>query len=414
MFAMCGLLLGLALAQDEEPAKEPAWKRDGLGFGGIPAVNYNSDEGLGLGVVASMYKYDSKTSPYKLGVTLILFATTKGIQGHRLDVDALQLMGGKLRFTGRANLDITRVNNFCGFGADVTCDPVVAEGRADALGLEPGEERDRFVRRYYLSSYIRPNLFLNGRWKLSDPEAKVKTELMTTLRAIYHLPGDFKTGIDSDPGNLISTRLAEEKGFLLVPQLGVMFDTRDFESAPTRGFWAETSVRGSQRYLGSDFDHFGFNGTFRGYLSLISEGRLVAATRVAVDGIVGDVPIREMAQMGGSQLYNFGGGLNAGRGVRQRRYLGRVKGLGQQELRWRFAHIDPFGVPVDFTVLGFGDVMFVATDWSSLDELGSPVPSFGGGLRLAFDDNFIIRLDSGFSPVEGYSPAIYIDLANLY
>jgi hypothetical protein len=58
--------------------------------------------------------------------------------------------------------------------------------------------------------------------------------------------------------------------------------------------------------------------------------------------------------------------------------------------------------------------MLVATDWDSLDELGRPVPSFGGGLRLAFDDNFIIRVDSGFSAVEDFAPKIYIDLANLF
>ncbi|MEZ4318490.1 MAG: BamA/TamA family outer membrane protein [Myxococcota bacterium] len=429
MLAVWTLLMGLALAQEgvppEDPvadapelpddgAKEPSWKRTGFGFGGIPAVNYNTDEGLGLGVVGSMYRYNGKTSPYKVGVTLIIFATTRGVHGHRLDIDALKLLNGRLRFTTRLNLDITKTNNFCGFGPDVTCDPAVAEARADALGLD-GEARETFVRRYYLSSYIRPNLFLNGRWKLNpNAEGRLKTELMTTARVIYHLPGDFKNGVDSDPGNLISSRLDQEQGFLPVLQVGVMADTRDFESAPTTGYWVEGSVRGSTRYIGSDFDYFGFNTTARGYIPLVSEGRLVSATRLAFDGIVGDVPIREMAEMGGSQIYNFGGGLNSGRGVRQRRYLGRVKTLFQEELRWRFLHIEPFGVGVDLTLLGFTDWMLVATDWSSLDELGKPIPDFGGGLRLAFDDNFIIRVDSGFSAVEGYSPSIYIDLANLF
>ncbi|MCB9673997.1 MAG: BamA/TamA family outer membrane protein [Alphaproteobacteria bacterium] len=394
--------------------KEPSWKRKGFGFGGIPAVNYNTDEGLGLGAVASVYRYDGKTSPYKVGVTLIIFATTKGIQGHRLDVDALKLLNGRLRFTGRANLDVTRTNNFCGFGPDVTCDPAVAEQAADDAGLV-GEERETFVRRYYLSSYIRPNLFLNGRWKLNSPDStgRLKTELMTTVRAIYHKPGDFKA-VDSDPGNLISTRLDLEQGFLPVLQVGLMADTRDFESAPSSGYWVEGSVRGSTRYIGSDFDYFGFNTTARGYVPIVSEGRLVSATRLAIDGIVGDVPIREMAQMGGSQLYNVGGGLNSSRGVRQRRFLGNVKTLLQEEIRWRFVHFEPFHVPVDLTWLAFGDLMLVAEDWSTLDDLSKPIPSFGTGLRLAFDDNFIIRVDAGFSPVEDYSPGIYIDLGNLF
>ncbi|TNE86426.1 MAG: hypothetical protein EP330_22050 [Deltaproteobacteria bacterium] len=404
---MLSLILGLALAQEAETA---AWQREGLGFGGIPAVNYNTDEGLGLGAVGSMYVYDGETSPYKLGLTLIIFATTKGVHAHRLDVDALDLLDGRLRFTGRAQLDITRTNNFCGFGPDVTCDPAVAEAIATDMGLE-GEAYDTFVRRYYKSSSIRPNLFLNGRWKLAD--GAVKTELMTTLRVIYHLPGDFKNGRDSDPGNLIATRLDEEEGLLPMVQVGAMADTRDFEPAPTRGYWAEASVRGAVAPIGA-FTVGGFNLTGRGYVPLVSEGRLVSATRIALDGLAGDVPIRELAMMGGSQIYEFGGGLNAGRGVRQRRYLGRVKVLGQEELRWRFLHVEPFGVRTDLTLLGFTDLMLLAEDWQSLDELGRPIVSFGGGLRLAFDDSFIIRVDMGFSKVEAYSPAIYIDLANLF
>ena len=406
-----------AVEGPEEPdANEPAWKRDGFGFGGIPAVNFNSDEGLGLGVVGSMYKYDGKTSPYKVGVTLIIFATTRGVHGHRLDIDALKLMNGRLRFTTRINLDITKTNPFCGFGPDVTCDPGIAEARANALGIDEGTEAfDTFVRRYYFASFIRPNMFVSGRWKLNDPDApRLKTELLTTLRAIYHLPGTIADGSAADPGNLYSERLDAEQGFLLVPQVGIVADTRDFESAPSSGYWVEGSVRGATRYLGSQFDYFGFNTTGRFYVPIVKDGILVSATRAAVDGIVGDVPIREMAEMGGSQIYNFGGGLNAGRGVRQRRYLGRLKGLFQEELRFKFLHIEPFGVPVDFTLLGFTDVMFVAEDWDSLDEWGRPIPSFGGGLRLAFDDNFIIRLDTGFSEVEGYSPSIYIDLNNVF
>jgi len=58
MFAL--LALGLLLARAEEP-----WQRQGIGFGGIPATNYNTDEGLGFGAIGSLYWYDGKTAPYK-------------------------------------------------------------------------------------------------------------------------------------------------------------------------------------------------------------------------------------------------------------------------------------------------------------------------------------------------------------
>ena len=61
---LIALLTFPAAAQDEVPeGKEPAadpsptetelesWQEDRIGFGGIPAVNYNADEGFGFGVV---------------------------------------------------------------------------------------------------------------------------------------------------------------------------------------------------------------------------------------------------------------------------------------------------------------------------------------------------------------------------
>ncbi|MCA9570570.1 MAG: BamA/TamA family outer membrane protein, partial [Myxococcales bacterium] len=408
---MIALILGLGLAQAGDG---PAWQRTGWGFGGLPAINYNSDEGLGLGAIASIYRYDGETSPYKFSTTLLIFATTFGVHAHKIDFDVLRLAKGRLRITGRINAEITRTNPFCGVGRDVTCDPSEAESQADTLGLE-GDDRTRFLRRYYLYSYIRPNIFLGGRYRLGDLETAQKKEVFGTLRAMYYQPGIFGE-VTPDDGSKYDqyvdggNELRKEQGFLNVLQVGLMADTRDFESSPSSGYWVEGSVRGATKIIGSQFDYFGFNTTLRTYRSLIGEKRLVTATRLALDGIVGDVPVREMAEMGGTQIYNFGGGLNAGRGIRQRRFVGRAKGLLQNELRWKFWHVEPAGVGVDFTVLGFSDLLFVAREWSDLGDFARPVAGEGLGLRLAFDDNFIIRTDVGFSAAEDYAPSVYIDI----
>lgn len=411
---MLALWMGLTTAMAGD---DPAWQRDGWGFGGLPAVNFNSDEGLGLGALANIYKYDGETSPYRFSVEFQIFATTRGVHNHRIDFDVLKLAEGRLRLTGRLNLDITRTNPFCGVGRDVTCDPVEAESAADAAGLS-GDARADFIRRYYFYSFIRPNMFLSGRYRLGDLDNPVKKEVFGSLRAVYFKPGTFKSD-DPDPGNKFSqyvdggADIDKEKGFLSVLQLGVMLDARDFEPAPTKGYWLEGSVRGAHTVTGSQFDYFGFNATSRTYQDLAGEGRLVTAQRVVADGIVGDVPVRELAEMGGSTIYNFGGGLNAGRGVRQRRYLGRAKGLVQNELRWRFATVDP-GVKIAFTAIAFSDLVFVAEKWSDLDDFTRPVAGQGGGIRFAFDDNFIIRTDVAVSAVEDYSPSVYIDIRNVF
>lgn len=407
------LLLALGIAHAGEG---PSWQREGWGFGGIPAVNFNTDEGLGLGALASIYRYDGETSPYKFSSTFLIFATTRGVHSHRIDFDALKLAKGRLRLSGRVQSDITRSNPFCGVGRSADCDQAEAESAADTLGLE-GDERDTFVRRYYLYSYIRPNLNLTGRYRVGDLDRDMKQEVFGSLRTMYFQPGDFNARIP-DPGSAYSQYVGEgadldkEQGWLSVVQLGVMADTRDFESSPSSGYWVEASARGAHGMIGSGFEYVGINTTGRFYFPILPEGRLVSANRVAFDAMTGDVPLREMAEMGGSQIYNFGGGLNAGRGIRQRRYVGRVKGLVQPEVRWRFLSVDSIGL--DLSLLAFADMLFVARDWDSLGDLGRPAVGQGGGLRIAFDDNFIIRADVGFSAEEEYSPSVYIDINNLF
>lgn len=416
---MLVLLTSLLFAQtDPTEVPEPvaqtpeSWQRDGFGWGALPALNYNSDEGFGFGVVANLYRYDGETSPYRYNIGALFFMTTKGIHSHRLEIDALRVGGTPLRLTGRVQLEVTRAGNFCGFGHTVTCDVDVAESAADSNGLT-GEPREAFIRRYYRVRYVRPYAFLNARYAIDPMPHRV--ELFGGWRVERHQPGDFSSNTPF-PDSLYAERFPDgERGFLSILQAGVMADNRDNEAAPHRGYWVETSVRGAAEWLGSDWSLFGVNTTLRGYVPVTSNERLVSATRVVFDGFVGDAPTRELGNPGGSILYSLYGSLNAGRGIRARRYIGRVKTFAQQEARWTFLSTRIGGVPLQLTALGFVDVGVVADEWSDLsDALGEPIVGTGGGLRIALDTNFIVRADIGVSAKESWAPSIYIDLGNLY
>ncbi|MEQ1571842.1 MAG: BamA/TamA family outer membrane protein [Myxococcota bacterium] len=399
------LLLGQAMGADE-PWTDPGW-----GFGGLPAVNYNSDEGLGLGVVGSAYRYDGHTSPYKTAVNLVLFVSTKAVHTHSLEVDALELGDQPLRLTARAAFDATKTGNYCGTGPAVTCDPAVAEAAADALGLD-GVARDDFVRRYYRVRFLNPNAQVNLRWAIDPMPHRV--ELMFGWRANAMIPGEFSDP-DPFPGSLYATDFpGGEQGLVSVAQVGVMVDDRDNEPAPIRGYWVDASVRGAHAVLLSDYDYVGFNVTLRGYAP-VGTDRLVFADRVMFDGMSGDAHTLELATPGGTQRFaGFYGSLNGGRGIRQRRFVGKVKVLEQAELRWTFATFGVGGTTVDLGTLGFVDLGLVATDFGHLEQLGTLLPSTGGGLRIALDQNFVVRADVGVSPIEAWSPGVYIDLRNLF
>lgn len=389
-----------------------AWQRSGWGWGGLPAANYNSDEGLGFGLVGSVYRYDGSSNPYKTAVNLVLFATTKAVQTHSIEVDALQLWDRPLRLTMKGEFAATKTSNFCGLGGSVTCSDFFAEQSAEQLGLPDGAERDEYLRLYYRAQFLNPNAQVNLRWSIDPMPTRV--DLLFSYRANAMIPGDLSSD-DPYPQSLYDqTFPGGERGLVSQVQVGIMLDDRDFEPAPTRGTWSELSVRGAHSVIGSDYDHVAFNTTFRGYQSLFTD-RLVFADRVMLDGLFGDAHTVELTTPGGFQRYTFFGSYNAGRGIRLRRYIGKMKAMNQAELRWTFASPVVAKIPLDLGVLAFSDLGFVGADHNEIEQMFEhPLPSTGAGFRLTVDDNFIVRADVGVSPIEDWAPSVYIDLKNTF
>lgn len=412
------LLSPAALA--EEPTAEP-WEKDGLGFGGVPALNYNTDDGFGYGVLGTLYGYDTQTAPYKWSSTFLIFLTTKKIQNHRVDLDVLDAFGVPLRLTTRVEFFATRSANYCGLVPADFCDDVGgASSEASAAAIEQGlsddegdedDEYDAFVRRYYKMRYTAINTRLMGRYALT--ELPHKFELMGGWWSSAMTPGSYSEP-EPFPGSLYAQDFPEgEGGFVSTLQGGVMLDNRDSEPAPTSGYWIEGSIRGASPYWGSDWSYFGYNVTLRGYLPLLANKRLVLASREIADGVVGDPPVVELTQAGGSQIFSFFGGQYTGRGVRSTGLIGKARFFSQNELRWTAVSFDLFEVPIDVTLLGFADVGYVAADFDQLfTDQAQLFVGEGAGLRLAFNKNFIIRLDKGWSSMD--NGGLYINVNNLF
>ncbi|MCB9760264.1 MAG: BamA/TamA family outer membrane protein [Alphaproteobacteria bacterium] len=406
-----------------EPAKENPWDRTGWGWGGVPAVAYNSDDGLGGGLLVSLYRYNGHTAPYKWSGTLLLYVTTKGVHTHRLDLDMLEVGGLPLRINTRVEFGASKSSNYCGEGPDYVCDTAEAQAAAEALGLTEGgdpitlegEETDyaSFVSRYYKIRNIYPNAFINARYMLSDKPHRL--ELMASWWGQYYIPGDFQVRAPYPESRYDQDHADGEPGFNSNLQFGVMLDNRDNEPSPIRGYWSEASIRGASRFWGSDWQYFGFNVTLRGYTPLGTE-RVVLADRLVLDGIVGDQPISAMSRAGGSQIYSFFGGQRAGRGVRNSGVLGRVRAMNQTEVRatvWTHRFLDK--VTFDLTPIAYYDVGYWAWDWSDIGGGNEGIVwGTGGGVRLGFNKNFIIRADVGVSPRESWKVQTYIDISNLW
>ncbi len=400
-----------AAAEEEEKA---AWQEEGWGWGALPAVNFNSDDGFGFGAIGNIYRYDGETAPYRADLGFLIFFTTKGSQVHRLNLDLLRVADTPLRLTTRVQFQATRVRNYCGIVPPGDCDEDEAEAVAEGRGLTAGTtEYEDFVRQYYLVRMTDPYLFLNGRYALANA-GPFKVEAFGSYFGQLILPGDL--GNDTSyPGSRYDQDFGtSEEGFLSVLQAGIMFDSRDNEPSPTSGAWLEASVRGTGPWLGSDWEYVGFNTTLRAYTPLGSK-RVVLTDRLVLDGIAGDTYTGDLARAGGSQIYDFFGGQRAGRGIRASRVLGKARALNQTEVRATVWSPRPFGVLVDITLVGFFDIGYWAKDFGSIGgDDAALVWGTGGGFRIAANKNFIVRFDLGFSPLEDFAPSIYIDLANLW
>lgn len=426
--------IGDAATGEEEtaPTKKPkpaaTAPEPGFSFSGIPAINYIADNGLGLGVIAAAYYNDGVTLPYRTALTLQIFVSTNLVQDHNLVIDMLRVFDQPLRLTGRVGFISSLTQNYCGVGGAVTCDVTVARDAAEARGLvndkaRDDDESDVFVRHFYQRRFINPYGLLNARYALVERSATApRVEVTGGYRGFYFVPGNPFADDDGDgeadftpyDGSLYAKDFKDgEPGFDSVLNVGLMLDSRDNEPAPTEGWWLEASVRAATPAWLSSWTWAGGNITLRGYryLPLFPElgRRLVLANRLTFDGVVGDIPIQELARLGGSQdIYAFGG-ADMGRGIRVQRYLGKAKILDQAELRYRFFEFEVFEQDFALTLAAFLDTGIIADEIFAPKNVGTQA-GFGGAFRIAWNENFMIRVDLAASPVEAYTPQLYVTI----
>ena len=133
------------------------------------------------------------------------------------------------------------------------------------------------------------------------------------------------------------------------------------------------------------------------------------------DVLAGDPPVNELSKTGGVREAFAYGGEDFGRGLRSSRFVGAVKLMAQQELRADIIHFDVLGNDLGLGAAAFFDVGDVAADIAALGH-APPQPAFGGGLgtRIAWNHNFVQRLDLAMSPTEGPRVAVYTALGQTF
>lgn len=359
-------------------------------FAGVPRITVNSDEGFGLGIRGTLFWHRFQQRPYKTAVSFQAWATTRLVQHHFLRVDAIDAFNLPVRLEAEAGLFSILTLPFCG-------DPVGTHSSDDCVDSD--DTRLRSVEPYGL---------VNARFRLlKQPflNDTLKLEAFVGWRGTQYIPGSL---FDNDgdgapdlfpyPGSRYALLHPDgEPGFASVLQAGLAIDTRDDEPNPTRGFFVDASVRGSDPAVASAFSFVGANLTARLYAPLVPSRSIVVAERVIVDGVLGDAPWRERVRFGGLVEAAGIGGLDVGRGIRLARYPGRLRLSLQHEVRAMPLVLDVWG-----NSLGLPVALFLDTGAAFDDVTAPPRLLVGGGIsfRVVWNRTFVMRLDLALSPEE--------------
>lgn len=447
------IMIGLAVAvvaQDEDDNSEKKKKdktetiKKGWNVGGLPVVSYDSDLGLQLGALVNLYHYGdgSRYPRYDHSIYVEGSWFLKGSGIFRFYYDSDKLIKGI-----RTSFDLSylpdRAFKFYGFNG--------YEAVYNSNWEDDNPENSDYVSRTFYRldrKFFRAKLDFQGditsnkfRWLAGADFYNIK---MANVDVVKLNEGKDEADILQDTSLFanyndwgIIDPLEKDGGSFAVFKLGLVFDSRDNEPLPTRGIWTEAVLVTAPKFTSTMEGGFmKFALTHRQYFTLVKD-RLTFAYRLGVQlDVSGTTPyyaagLMYYATMKGAYNEGLGGGKTI-RGIERNRVIGDGIAYGNFELRWKFAKFHFINQNFYLAVSGFFDtgraIQYVDTE-DAVNNLPDEInkddyfdigsesfhSSFGGGLHIAMNQNFIIAVDYGkaLNEKDGTS-GLYIGLNFLF
>ena len=360
---------------------------------GLPAINYDSDEGFGYGVLLEAYFYgEGGYSPYRFTIQPTLKFTTKGRRELTVFFDAPHLLSNGWRVDGFLRSERLIASPYYGLGNNSIYDQTLEESEGQY---------------YYRFGRSRTKVAMNLQRPLEGSPVRILFGGGVTRTSVEPLP-------ENATRTLLSTEFPENApgGWSNYLRAGVVWDTRDRETGPHRGTWSEFLVQAVPTFLGSQSQYLRWTLADRRYFPL--GNRLTFANRFLLQNIEGSAPFYDLSIVQTSFKQEEGlGGAKTLRGIPKNRYIGKGMFLWNAELRWRAHDFTMGGGAFHIVLSGFIDNGRVWKDDLQIGELVSDLTTaYGGGVRLGLGENFVVAVDVGHSD-EAAAP-IYIGLGYLY
>jgi outer membrane protein assembly factor BamA len=410
-------------------------KKEGTFFTGIPDFSSDPVTGFGFGVRSNVYWNGERTNPLfaytpylaKLKVNAAYY--TSNARELVMSLDVPYYKGTRWRFKVDFKAQQNPTNLYFGL-TDSTLGqlrlPSTPEGGTTYSTyaeydnarkiLRPGEVGEasfvtdalsnRFRETEYMLNFKADYALGNGKWRVMGgyeiQHLSYKTFEGEEAEAINPITGQETTAPngfsllrrDFDQGKISGL----EGGWISILQTALIFDTRDFEPDPTKGYYFEVANEYSSNIIGSQFN---FNKLFlqgKGFWKLPFGKRTVVASRIGMGTIFGsEAPFFEFQdQWSPDGSINALGGKQSLRGYRANRFLARSMWFTNLELRYRFLETKLGKQRFAFGVAPFFDAGTVRDRWQDLNFTKIKF-SYGAGLRVAWNQSTILSFDYGKS-----------------
>lgn len=452
---LAAVLCTAAFAQKSDIVKT------GINLGPLPAVAFDADKGFQYGALLNVYDYGDGSN-YPNYDSKWYFETsffTKGSQLYTVSYDNKVLIPG-VRWSSTVTAAIDKAFDFYGFNGYMSYYDYerIAVGKENKTVQDPSKylytpfyraARVQILGKADFVGDITPHFKWEAGYHLSYfKEGEIDRENINKGKEAYNVYPDSETtmfeqyrkmGIISD----------EEAGGGLTSsiRLGLTYDTRDKEGAPSRGVWAEGHVTAAPKWLGTSNPHYRYSMTFRHYLPIVGNDVLTLAYRLNYEGTIGSSApyyvLPYMTVMGDYYDRDGMGGYRTVRGLMRARVVGLDMATYNAELRWRFVRFQAFNQNIALALSAFSDGTMVTrgrdlapkgspslnqgtgTRIFSGQTKDSPHITVGGGFRFIMNENFIVAVEYGapvsrfvdkYNPIYGQdgTGALYINTGYLF
>ncbi|MBR0539154.1 MAG: BamA/TamA family outer membrane protein [Bacteroidales bacterium] len=425
LFLMLALLLAVGgMAQEKKAKKEKTYNekgeiiKKGWNFGPLPVVGFDADLGFQYGVTCDIFNYgDGSRYPrydYKFNVEASRYTKGSGVfrfysdmpyvvKDTKLFFDVTYFYAKKYEFFG-----------FNGYEAS-SFDPY-----AGIEGLKSGyhfinRNQFRFVGSMQRPFFDVPNLYWTaGLAYYNTKVTPIDTIKMsdyarqTTLYENYVNTGIIKED-EAHGGNTTQLRL------------GMVYDSRDHNSDPTKGIYAEATLVGAPDLIDrKGYSNLSYTFLWRQYIPVYKDKLTFAYRLGAQNRLAGKTPwymINNLNTMFFQKMYTEGlGGSVTMRGVNRNGVLGEGFAFANLELRWRIVGFQFINQNWQVALNPFFDAGMVTqkyreTEIMNADNGGiilhdntfdsysgdkeSIHMSAGCGLKLIMNRNLIVSVDLG-------------------